>query len=71
MLTERRKRWSDSWKGVSASEDEDETDTVFKAEDDPKLKAYTLIWLYIATLDLGLFLREIFLINTERGSRTQ
>ncbi|ODN01148.1 Actin-binding LIM protein 1 [Orchesella cincta] len=35
---ERRKRWSDSWKGVSASEDEDEADSVFKPEDDPKLK---------------------------------
>ncbi|CAG7720658.1 unnamed protein product [Allacma fusca] len=35
---ERRKRWSDSWKGVSASEDEDEVDSVFKPEDDPKLK---------------------------------
>jgi len=36
--TERRKRWSDSYKGVSGSEDEDETDNVFKPEDDPKLK---------------------------------
>lgn len=40
---ERRKRWSDSWKGVSASEDEDETDTVFKPEDDPKLKVCRLL----------------------------
>lgn len=38
LLIERRKRWSDSYKGVSASEDEDEADAVFKAEDDPKLK---------------------------------
>ncbi|XP_035709209.1 actin-binding LIM protein 3 isoform X2 [Folsomia candida] len=56
---ERRKRWSDSWKGVSASEDEDETDTVFKAEDDPKLKKEEVELSKIATGIGKVFLQNV------------